>query len=68
MEPIRESDGHLLVEGKRWVGIVDDQRTPQAVGVLASVMRVVPVGASLISLSRLECFALVTTIRLAFHR
>lgn len=61
MKPIREGDGDLLVEGKRWVGIMDDERTPQTVRVLASVVRVVPVCAWLISLSELDCFATMTT-------
>jgi hypothetical protein len=52
VKPIHESQCHLLVEIEGRIRIVDDERTKKTVGVLALVVRMVPVRARSVCLRR----------------
>lgn len=67
MKPIREGDGDFFVEGERRARIMNDQGTPETIRVLAGIVRVVPIGARLISLTS-KIIAILKYSRLTFHR
>jgi len=48
--PVGQRDGELVIVVERWLGIMNNERATEAVGVLAHVVGVVPVSSSLVNL------------------